>query len=71
MGKTDPNTEKAEIKNATPLPDPNKLLYEFLKEMNLRLVVTTFEAGENPFVETGFVLTDKPLLKISVEYGNV
>jgi len=52
----------------TPPPaDPNQLLHYFLESNNLRLTVTAIE-DENPFVGTGFILTQKPLLKISVEY---
>lgn len=65
-----PKKEVMEEKNDL-LPDPNKLLYEFLTENNLKLVVSTFEQGDTPFVGTGFVLTDKPLLKITVEYGRI
>jgi len=47
--------------------DPNQLLHYFLENNNLKLTVTAIE-DENPFVGTGFILTQKPLLKISVEY---
>lgn len=60
---------KEKMKNATPLPNPNKLLYDFLKENNLKLKLTTTEQEENPFDGSGFLLTDKPVLKIIVEYG--
>ena len=69
MGKTTPKDiiiEKKELQS-----DPNILLNNFLKDNNLKLVLKTFDAGENPFIEDGFILTDKPLLKISVEYARV
>jgi len=48
--------------------DANQLLYTFLKNNNLRLTVEVFE-GENPYVGDGFILTDKPLLKIVAKYA--
>lgn len=49
------------------LEDPNKLLNDFLNTYNLKLRVDTFN-NENPFIGSGFLLHNKPLLKISVEY---
>lgn len=47
--------------------DPNSLLHTFLEQNNLKLTIEAIES-ENPFVGNGFILTDKPLLKISVSY---
>lgn len=52
--KTD---EKKEIK------DYNQFVYEFLEEYNLKPIVTTIDQ-ENPFIGDGFILTEKPLLKV-------
>ena len=48
-------------------PDPNKLLHDFLEEHKLKLIVEAIDE-ENPFIGTGFILTDKPLLKIVCEH---
>jgi len=47
--------------------DPNTLLHDFLEENSLKLTVEAV-VGDNPFIGTGFILTDKPLLKVSVSY---
>lgn len=49
-------------------PNPNELLNQFLQDNNLKLTVAALDQ-ENPFVPNrGFVLTEKPLLVVSVEY---
>ena len=48
--------------------DPNELLKTFLKDNNLVLNVSAI-SDDNSFVAgRGFVLTEKPLLVISVKY---
>lgn len=62
--------KKTEPIEETPRIDPtaNTLLFNFLHENNLKLVVTALDQ-ENPFVEgAGFVLTTKPLLVVKAEY---
>lgn len=48
--------------------DPNQLLQKLLKENNLKLDIQPTDTGVS-FVGDGFVLTDKPLLKIRAFYG--
>ncbi len=64
-----PKVITVETTNLTPTDiskvDPNKLLFDFLQEHNLKLTVTALNE-ENPFIGDGFVLTDRPLLKIQV-----
>ena len=65
----DENTTYPELPKAgQERPNPNELLHIFLKANNLKLKVTTFDAGDNPFINDGFILTEKPLLKIEVQY---
>lgn len=58
---------KKKTKAVTPKPDPNQLLHQFLTENKLVLNVDVME-GRVPFVGDGFVITDKPLLKVKASY---
>lgn len=49
-------------------PDPNVLLNDFLIQNNLKINIEGID-GENPFIGNGFILTDRPILKISVSYN--
>lgn len=48
--------------------DANILLQEFLNENDIKLVPELHEAGHY-FVDNGFVLNDKPQVRIKAEYG--
>lgn len=49
-------------------PDPNDLLQTFLKENNLVLTVSAISDNNSYISKQGFILTDKPLLLVSVKY---
>lgn len=48
--------------------DPNDLLQQFLKENNLVLSVSAIDSDNSYIAKQGFVLTDRPLLIVSVKY---
>lgn len=48
--------------------DPNDLLQEFLKNNNLVLSVSAIDSDNSYIAKQGFLLTDKPLLVVSVKY---
>jgi hypothetical protein len=53
---------------STPL-SASELLNKFLQENKIRLNTSIMDSS-TPFVGDGFVLVDKPLLKITAEYIN-
>lgn len=61
------NNDATQRDTSFDLEDPNKLLYDFLTEHNLKISVTSIN-DKTPFVGHGFALLDKPLLVIGVEY---
>lgn len=64
----DPDNPTQETAIEAPLENPNQLLHRLLEENNLNLTVTAL-SDSNPFIEnTGFVLTDKPLLVVTASY---
>lgn len=49
--------------------DPNELLRSFLIENKIKLKVGVTNSNDGvAFIGSGFVLTDKPLIKIVAEY---
>lgn len=50
----------------TPNRDPNKMVYEFLKQNNLRMNIAAVEP-DGGFTGDGFILEKKPILKIVFE----
>ncbi len=61
-----PTTEEPQVTTGEILPDPNEHLHKFLQENNYQLDVTAL-SDKNPFIAGGgFVLTDKPLLVVTV-----
>lgn len=56
------NTEASQVTAI----DPNQHLFQFLQENGYQLKVEAL-SNENPFIDNkGFVLTDRPLLVVSV-----
>jgi hypothetical protein len=45
----------------------SEMLYKFLQDNKMRLVTEVLDQS-TPYVGDGFVLVDKPLLKIKAEY---
>lgn len=62
----EPTTPQASI-DVPQKPDPNQLLHDLLEANNLKLTLSALNDA-NPFVGTGFVLTDKPLLVVGATY---
>jgi hypothetical protein len=60
----------AKKKKKTPPKEANQLVYEFLKANNIIPKVTATKDKGVTYTGDGFVLTDKPLIKIKYRYAS-
>lgn len=66
--RNDPKIDTTLVKATQSLSNPNSLVNQFLLENNLRMKVAAIDPSENGFIQTGFIIENRPILKVEFEY---